>query len=165
MPGLWSRGFTSEFLLAPVMLFFQVLSCRQRAMKIASVATFELAMWQLKKLHKKITRNFFLRFFQLLCCQFKGGGYNCNFHCKLATQQNLKNHITGVSNNRSCNCGLKPSECYLLSRWTERQSKRRGWPHCYGRKRSLWEESWWYYCRVNSIQTLTIDKSPSSAPQ
>ena len=38
-----SRGYTSDFLLAQVMRFFQILSRRQREMKIARVATLELA--------------------------------------------------------------------------------------------------------------------------
>ena len=37
-----SRGYTSDFLLALVMRFFQTFSRRQRDMKIAHVATLEL---------------------------------------------------------------------------------------------------------------------------
>ena len=49
-----SHGYTSDFLLTPVMRFFQILSCRQRAMKISIVATPELATRQnLKKSHHR----------------------------------------------------------------------------------------------------------------
>ena len=77
--------------------FFQILWRRQRAMKIASVATHELATRQLKQSQKKsreiqliqFLAIFFLRFFQLARRQFRGG-YTCNFHRALATSQNLK---------------------------------------------------------------------------
>ena len=42
-PSHLSRGHTSDFLLVQVMRFFQILSRRQREMKIACVATLELA--------------------------------------------------------------------------------------------------------------------------
>ena len=80
------------------MRFFQILSRRQRAMKIASVATLELATQQLKKITEKKSREilliqflatFFVRFFQLSRRQFKGG-YTCDFHRALATRQNFK---------------------------------------------------------------------------
>ena len=51
-----SRGHTSDFLLAQVMRFFQILSRRQREMKIARVATFELATRQVKKSQEKVAR-------------------------------------------------------------------------------------------------------------
>ena len=48
-----SRGYMSDFLLALVMRFFQTLSRRQREMKIARVATLELATRQVKKSQEK----------------------------------------------------------------------------------------------------------------
>ena len=45
------------FLLAQVMRFFQILSRRQREMKIARVATLELARRQVKKLQEKSRQN------------------------------------------------------------------------------------------------------------
>ena len=41
-PTQWCSGYTSDFLLAQVMRVFQILSRRQREMKIARVATLEL---------------------------------------------------------------------------------------------------------------------------
>ena len=52
-----SRGYTSDFLLAQVMRFFQILSRRQREMKIARVATLELATRQVKKSQEKSRQN------------------------------------------------------------------------------------------------------------
>ena len=85
------------FLLAPVMRVFQILSCRQRTMKIANVATPELATRQLKKSQKKNREGlnelnfsiFFLRVFHLSRRHFRGG-YTCNFLRVVATRQNLQ---------------------------------------------------------------------------
>ena len=54
--GVLSRGYTSDFSLAPVMRFFQILSRRQRAIKIARVATLELATQLVKNRKKKVAR-------------------------------------------------------------------------------------------------------------
>ena len=61
-----SCRYTSDFLLAMVMQFFQVLSRGQHAMKITSVGTLELPI-------------FFPKLFLLLHCQFKCD-YTCDFH-------------------------------------------------------------------------------------
>ena len=52
-----SRGYTSDFLLAMVMRLFGKLSRRQRAVKIACVATLAQVMRQMKNSQKKIARN------------------------------------------------------------------------------------------------------------
>ena len=52
IPAL-SRGYTSDFLLALVMRFSQTLTRRQREMKIARVATLELATRRVKKSQEK----------------------------------------------------------------------------------------------------------------
>ena len=51
-----SRGYTSDFLLTLVMGFFQTLSRRQRDMKIARVATLELATRRVKNSQEKVAR-------------------------------------------------------------------------------------------------------------
>ena len=51
-----SRGYTCDFLLAQVTRFFKKLSRRQRAVKVAHVATHEHATRQLKKSQKKVAR-------------------------------------------------------------------------------------------------------------
>ena len=48
-----SRGYTCDFLLERVMLFFEKLLRGQRAVKIARVATHEHATRQLKKMAEK----------------------------------------------------------------------------------------------------------------
>ena len=55
-----------QFLLATAMRFFENLSCRQRAMKIASVATLELPTRQLKKSREIQLNRFLTIFFQRL---------------------------------------------------------------------------------------------------
>ena len=56
-----SRGYTSDFLLAMEMRFFQTLSRRQREMEIARVATLELATRQVKKSQEKGRQSWNLR--------------------------------------------------------------------------------------------------------
>ena len=58
MQGHLSRGYANDFLLALVMRFFQILSRRQRAMKITRVATIEPATRQVKKLQEKRVETF-----------------------------------------------------------------------------------------------------------
>ena len=52
-----SRGYTSDVLLAMLMRFFGKLSSRQRAVKIACVATLAQVMPQMEKSQKKIAKN------------------------------------------------------------------------------------------------------------
>jgi len=52
-----SRGYTSDVLLAMLMRFFGKLSSRQRAVKIACVATLAQVMRQMEKSQKKIAKN------------------------------------------------------------------------------------------------------------
>ena len=64
-----SRGYTSDFLLTPVMRLFQILSRSQRAMKIASVATLGTGEARAKKIagkkREKLNELNFSRFLNL----------------------------------------------------------------------------------------------------
>ena len=88
----WSRGYTSDFLLAMAMRFFGKLSRCQRAVKIACVATLAQVMRQ-EKIAEKFNE---LNFLQQITV-FVRGWLHLRFSCVLATRQFRKNRITIAS--------------------------------------------------------------------
>ena len=110
LSSIWSHGYTSDFLRA----MFLKLSRRQRAAKIASVATLWQRPWFCRKKFNSLN---FLRFFSAtfssvashvrgwLHMRFSPCAGDATIFQKIASPSQAKN--------RSCSCGLRIVDRYL----------------------------------------------------